>query len=119
MIYSFFALIPLKDLYMIHSSFTFLKDQILSENSSFATSLLQVHVRVSHRSMRTELTYEFLKSKELRTYSHAVFLIPTNYLNRNYQHPLAVETAKGIWGCIPGAQPDQGGIGCPLLLSTH
>lgn len=70
--------------------------------------------------IHAELTYEFLISKELRTYSCAVFLIPTNYLNRNHQHSLAAETAKGTWGCIPGAQPgDLGDIGYPLLLSTH
>lgn len=118
MIHSFFAPNPLKDLCMIHSSFISLKDQALSENSYFATSLLQAHTRFTQ--IHAELTYQFPIPKELRTYSYAVFLIPTNYLNRNHQHPLASETAKGIWGCIPGAQAgDQGGIGYPLLLSTH
>lgn len=55
MIHFFFALIPLKDLCMIHSSFISLKDQALSENSYFATSLLQVHVHVSHKSMQKSL----------------------------------------------------------------
>lgn len=101
MIHFFFALIPLKDLCMVHSSFISLKDQALSENSYFATSLLQVHVRFTQ--IHAEVTYEFLKSKQLRTYSYAVFLFPTNYLNKNHQHSLAAETTKGIWGCIPEA----------------